>query len=157
MLRERCTTPATAAELLSIKLGPYCKRSREWRSRPGTPRRVRVMSSIRRPISQRRCATLATPRGFLSKRACAKRSNGIGTTPNCDEPYHGLPGASLPVVVTQKLITILITGLLAAFTAAADVEAGLNAYDQHDYATALAQWQPIAERGDPHAQYNLGL
>jgi hypothetical protein len=33
----------------------------------------------------------------------------------------------------------------------------LDAYDRHDYATALREWQPIAERGDPNAEYNLGM
>ena len=39
----------------------------------------------------------------------------------------------------------------------ADFQAGLNAYKKGDYAAALKEWQPIAEQGDPNAQYNLGL
>jgi TPR repeat protein len=40
---------------------------------------------------------------------------------------------------------------------AADFKTGLDAYNRGDFATALREWQPIAEKGDPHAQYNLGL
>ena len=39
----------------------------------------------------------------------------------------------------------------------ADFQAGLAAYNAGDYATALKEWQPIAERGDANAEYNLGL
>ncbi|HJT86268.1 MAG TPA: metallophosphoesterase [Bryobacteraceae bacterium] len=47
--------------------------------------------------------------------------------------------------------------LLLALPAAADFVAGLDAFDHGDYAAALKQWQPIAERGDANAEYNLGL
>jgi TPR repeat protein len=40
---------------------------------------------------------------------------------------------------------------------AADFRAGLDAYQRGDYTAALKEWQPIADGGDPHAQYNLGL
>jgi TPR repeat protein len=39
----------------------------------------------------------------------------------------------------------------------ADFEAGLDAYKAGDYATALKEWQPLADQGAPHAAYNLGL
>ena len=39
----------------------------------------------------------------------------------------------------------------------ADFESGLNAYKAGDYATALKEWQPLADQGAPHAAYNLGL
>jgi len=38
----------------------------------------------------------------------------------------------------------------------ADFRAGLDAYNQGDYATALKEWQPLAEQGDAAAQFNLG-
>src|SRR5690606_38659877 len=41
--------------------------------------------------------------------------------------------------------------------AAADFKAGLEAYQAGNYAVALSEWRPYAERGDAHAQYNLGL
>ncbi len=33
---------------------------------------------------------------------------------------------------------------------------GVDAYQQKDYATAMAEWKPVAEKGDPDAQYNVG-
>ena len=45
---------------------------------------------------------------------------------------------------------------LAAMTKAQDYDAGSEAYRAGDYATALAEWRPLAEQGDADAQYNLG-
>jgi TPR repeat protein len=39
----------------------------------------------------------------------------------------------------------------------ADFEAGMDAYGRGDYATALREWRPLAERGHAGAQYNLGM
>jgi len=39
----------------------------------------------------------------------------------------------------------------------ADFQAGVDAYDQGDYATALKEMQPLAEQGDADAQFNLGV
>ena len=47
--------------------------------------------------------------------------------------------------------------LAAALPAAADFQAGLQAYERKDYATAVKEWQPLAEKGDANAQYNMGL
>jgi TPR repeat protein len=47
--------------------------------------------------------------------------------------------------------------LIAALPGIADFKAGVEAYDRGDYATALREWQPSADRGDPNAEYNLGL
>jgi len=44
-----------------------------------------------------------------------------------------------------------------AILAHADFQAGLDAYNQGDYATALKEWQPLAEQGEADAQVNLGL
>ena len=49
---------------------------------------------------------------------------------------------------------LLISGLVLA--AGGDYQLGLSAYDRGDYAEALAQWLPLAERGDPEAQYRVG-
>lgn len=47
----------------------------------------------------------------------------------------------------------LIVGLLSGGAAArADFAAGLAAYDAGDYETAIAEWRPLAEDGDPAAQ-----
>jgi hypothetical protein len=51
------------------------------------------------------------------------------------------------------------TALLAvagAGTAAADVPAGIAAWQAGDYARAVAEWRAPAEAGDPEAQFNLG-
>jgi TPR repeat protein len=40
---------------------------------------------------------------------------------------------------------------------AQDFQAGREAVSRGDFATALAQWQPLAEAGDATAQYNLGM
>ncbi|MGF1623315.1 MAG: hypothetical protein ACFCVH_00415 [Alphaproteobacteria bacterium] len=51
----------------------------------------------------------------------------------------------------------LLMGLLAvAPPALADFEDGVAAYEAGDYATALEQWRPLAEAGDPEAQYRVG-
>ncbi|MDQ6675864.1 MAG: metallophosphoesterase [Acidobacteriota bacterium] len=39
----------------------------------------------------------------------------------------------------------------------ADFEAGKRAFEKGDYATARAEWRPLAEQGAPFAAYNLGL
>ena len=44
-----------------------------------------------------------------------------------------------------------------AVPAWADFQAGMKAHDRDDYATALREWQPLAEQGDALAQFNLGL
>ena len=44
-----------------------------------------------------------------------------------------------------------------AAPARADLATGMFAYDQGDYATALAEWTPLAEGGDATAQALLGL
>ena len=37
------------------------------------------------------------------------------------------------------------------------VSAVLAAYDSGDYATALREWKPFAERGYAKSQYNMGF
>jgi TPR repeat protein len=46
---------------------------------------------------------------------------------------------------------------LVALPAFADFAAGLKAYENKDYATALKEWRPLADEGDAAAQFNLGL
>jgi TPR repeat protein len=50
----------------------------------------------------------------------------------------------------------LIFALAGALTAA-DFEVGRLAYEKGDFATAMKEWQPLAEIGAPFASYNLGL
>ena len=58
----------------------------------------------------------------------------------------------------------LLFGLLPAAVAQApatvgnvDFSAGLRAFNQGDYATALTVWRPLAEKGDAGAQYSIGF
>lgn len=52
-------------------------------------------------------------------------------------------------------MAVLGTSVLAASPAWADVKAGVDAWSAGDYASAIAQWRPLAERGDADAQFNL--
>jgi len=59
-----------------------------------------------------------------------------------------------------RTLTPIVFILLLLFWPAlvyADFQAGLAAYNQGDYATALKEWQPLAEQGDATAQFNLGV
>ncbi len=55
---------------------------------------------------------------------------------------------------TTVLLALVV--VLVAAPAWADFEAGMEAYDRGDYATALKEWRPLAEQGDANAQFNLG-
>jgi cell division septation protein DedD len=54
----------------------------------------------------------------------------------------------------------LVAAALAAFAAAPvpaqSVKAGIEAWQRADYSGAVATWRPLAEKGDPDAQFNLG-
>lgn len=50
----------------------------------------------------------------------------------------------------------LVAMLGVALPALADVKAGVDAWQQGDYAKAVAEWRPLAQSGDPDAQFNLG-
>ena len=47
--------------------------------------------------------------------------------------------------------------MLAAPISAQDLQKGYEAYQNGDYATALKEWKPLAERGNSRAQFNLGV
>lgn len=50
-----------------------------------------------------------------------------------------------------SLLLIANSGLTADYTK------GFDAYSEGDYATALGEWQPLAEQGDANGQFGLGL
>ncbi len=54
-------------------------------------------------------------------------------------------------------ITLLLSMVYLSASAWADFTTGEKAYQSGDYATALREWQPLAEQGQVHAQYQLGL
>ena len=56
--------------------------------------------------------------------------------------------------------TIALATLLIICTfpgSAADFQKGFDAYKNGDYATAMNEWRPLAERGHAIAQYNFGI
>jgi TPR repeat protein len=59
----------------------------------------------------------------------------------------------LPRILSQRLFLLFL--ILWPTLAFADFQAGLNAYDQGDYTTAVKAWQPLAEAGNGEAQTKL--
>jgi uncharacterized protein len=45
----------------------------------------------------------------------------------------------------------------AVLPALADFHAGVDAFNKGDYTAAAKEWRPLAEEGEPEAQFNLGL
>ncbi len=50
-----------------------------------------------------------------------------------------------------------LAAIILCGPALADFKAGLDAYQKGDYVGAAKEWRPMAEAGDPIAQYNMGL
>ncbi len=57
---------------------------------------------------------------------------------------------------TATMLLAVVVVLVAA-PAWADFRAGVEAYNQGDYATALELFRPLAEQGHAKAQFNLGV
>ena len=62
----------------------------------------------------------------------------------------------------RRLTAILCLTLALLFGSAgegwsADLQKGLDAFKNKDYATALREWKPLAEQGNADAQNNLGV
>jgi TPR repeat protein len=55
------------------------------------------------------------------------------------------------------LPVLLLTLLVGTPAFSADREKGLSAAQSGDFATALREWTPLAERGIANAQFNLGV
>jgi len=55
----------------------------------------------------------------------------------------------------SMLVLALALAMLAASPARADFAQGQTAYDSGDFQGALAQWLPLAEAGDPDAQFRV--
>ena len=57
-----------------------------------------------------------------------------------------------------RFISILLLSISClAVPVWADFQAGMDANNREDYATALHEWRPLAEQGDALAQYHLGV
>ncbi len=57
----------------------------------------------------------------------------------------------------RGVIVLVLALALAAPVLAADLEAGKEAYDRGDYATALNEWLPLAEQGNAVAQSSVAV
>jgi TPR repeat protein len=60
----------------------------------------------------------------------------------------------LPLRFTSTLVLSMVCLAVPAW---ADYQAGMNAYNSGDHATALREWRTLAEQGDADAQVNLGV
>ena len=60
------------------------------------------------------------------------------------------------MILKRGIAAALLALVLTGPSLAADLQAGLEAVERGDYATALKEWRPLAEQGDAIAQYNLG-
>src|SRR5512147_1351128 len=54
-------------------------------------------------------------------------------------------------------IAVVLWIMCLTVPAWADFQAGMDANNRGDYATALREWRLLAEQGDALAQYNLGV
>jgi len=57
----------------------------------------------------------------------------------------------------RSTMTLVLSIFCLAAPAGADFQAGIDAHDREDYATALREWQPLAGQGDAQAQYHVGM
>ena len=55
----------------------------------------------------------------------------------------------------RTILASIVFVLFISPTWAGDFDKGLKAYINGDYASALEEWTPLAEQGNPFAQYNL--
>ena len=56
----------------------------------------------------------------------------------------------------RSLLTLAVLAVPAALSAQTSVKAGVEAWQKGDYAAAIANWRPLAEKGDADAAFNLG-
>lgn len=57
----------------------------------------------------------------------------------------------------QHILVMTLAALLSAGVAGAqDFDAGLEAYQRGDYASAMNEWHPLAEAGNPFIQFFIG-
>ena len=60
----------------------------------------------------------------------------------------------------RRVVIILLAVMATGCTRAAlaqDFRSGLDAFDAGDYASAFANWWPLAKQGDPKSQASLGF
>ena len=54
------------------------------------------------------------------------------------------------------VLCLLLVSISVPTPAVADYDAGMAAYERGDFTTAMTEWRPLAEAGDPEAQYRVG-
>jgi formylglycine-generating enzyme required for sulfatase activity/peptidoglycan hydrolase-like protein with peptidoglycan-binding domain len=62
-----------------------------------------------------------------------------------------------PIMAVLRRFVLALALCTIASPVWADYQTGVDAYQRGDYATALREWRPLAERGDSRAQFNLGF
>lgn len=72
------------------------------------------------------------------------------------EPQQSGGTATMRLTSTALGHALAVTLLVAAMPASADVKAGVDAWQQADFARALSIWRPLAVAGDADAQFNMG-
>src|SRR5262245_40611019 len=55
----------------------------------------------------------------------------------------------------KYLAMSILLACVAAPVSAQSVKAGIDAWQRADYDAAVSIWRPLAEKGDPDAQFNL--
>jgi len=56
----------------------------------------------------------------------------------------------------MSIVAAALALWLGAAPAAADVKAGVEAWNAGNYTAAVAEWRPLADKGDADAQFNMG-
>ena len=74
-------------------------------------------------------------------------------TERCDGILRSLDGRALKTAVAAVVVAVALSGLVSA----APIDDGVEAAKRGDYATAMRILRPLAIKGDPRAQYNLGV
>ena len=60
-------------------------------------------------------------------------------------------------ICNMLLVSMFIGAVASPLAIAQDFDAGKQAADRGDFATALDNWRPLAEAGNANAQFNLGM
>lgn len=71
--------------------------------------------------------------------------------------FHGFSMSNNRLLALRFSAALMLSIVYLVTPAWADFKTGMNAYQGGDYATALREWQSLAEQGHAGAQYNLGL